>query len=172
MSARNIHGLTHRRPGRPHHPLMGTHRQPQADPHQPSDGQARRVRVRCLCGKPRPRGSQDSTVRGPGSGFPRKMGRCLRKPTHLPWHGPSGSQWCLDSGSCWALKGSRVPLRHRLRGSHDRHQTSDCDLFPSPTLQVSPSPHPQSPCSRPPRRSSMPTRPPWCVSSATSTRVA
>ena len=45
-------------------------------------------------------------------------------------------------------------------------------FFPSPTLQVSPSPHPQSPCSHPPRRSSAPTRPPWCVSSATSTRVA
>ena len=88
MSAQNIPGLIHRRPGRPHHPLRGqTDCQPQADPHQPSDRQARTVRVRCLCGKPRPRGTQDSAGRGPGSGFPRKMGRCLRKP-----HPPSLAQ--------------------------------------------------------------------------------
>ena len=34
-----------------------------------------------------PRGTQDSAGRGPGSGFPRKMGRCLRKP-----HPPSLAQ--------------------------------------------------------------------------------
>ncbi|XP_043757072.1 immunoglobulin lambda-like polypeptide 5 [Cervus elaphus] len=38
-------------------------------------------------------------------------------------------------------------------------------------LQVGPSLHPRSLCSRPPRTSSAPTRPPWCVSSATSTRA-
>ena len=38
-------------------------------------------------------------------------------------------------------------------------------------LQVGPSPHPRSLCSRPPRTSSAPTRAPWCVSSATSTRA-
>ena len=106
MSAQNITGLTHRRPGRPHHPLRGqTDRLPAPGrPRQPSDGQARRVRVRCLCGKPRARGSQDSAGRGPGSGFPRKMGRCLRKP-----HPPSLAQalWLTVVPGLGVLLGSQ-----------------------------------------------------------------
>lgn len=106
MSAQNIPGLTHRRPGRPHHPLRGqTDRLPAPGrPCQPSDGQARRVRVRCLCGKPRARGSQDSAGRGPGSGFPRKMGRCLRKP-----HPPSLAQalWLTVVPGLGVLLGSQ-----------------------------------------------------------------
>ena len=59
-----------------------------------------------------------------------------------------------------------VSRGQRLRQGYC-HDDLPCLYHP----QVSPSPHLPSPCSRPPRRSSAPTRPPWCVSSATSTRA-
>ena len=83
----------------------------------------------------------------------------------------------LAHGGAWTRGPARLskdPVSHRDTdsGAPMTDSRPDCDLHPLPHLQVSPSPHPRSLCSRPPRRSLTPTRPPWCVSSATSTRVA
>ena len=75
----------------------------------------------------------------------------------------------------WGPAGlSKDPVSHcdTDSGAPMTDSRPNCDLHPLPHLQVSPSPHPWSLCFRPPRTSSAPTRAPWCVSSATSTRVA
>lgn len=106
MSAQNIPGLTHRRPGRPHHPLRGQTDRLPAPGRPPSTirraGKESEGQVSVW--ETKSQGAQDSAGRGPGSGFPRKMGRCLRKP-----HPPSLAQalWLTVMPGLGVLLGSQ-----------------------------------------------------------------
>lgn len=175
MSAQNIPGLTHRRPGRPHHPLRGqTDRLPAPGrPRSTIRWAGKESEGQVSVWETKSQGVSGQRWQGSRLRLSQEDGEVPEKtPPTFPGTGPLAHSDAWTRGPAGLSKDPVSPCDTDSGAPMTGTRPLIVVFFPSPTLQVSPSPHPRSPCSRPPRRSSAPTRPPWCVSSATSTRVA